>query len=292
MILKTRTMLTVGVVLFLCFLFWQPAKAMEGARQGLILWYQVVLPSQFPFIACVNILLQIQSFSHISPHVFNFLSGMISGYPVGSMTAAKLFQEGRLNQKRLTLQAALCNMAGPLFVIGTVGVGLLQNALYGYMLLLIHWACAGSMSIFCALRNKEKSKAAGRQKKVRATSRPRLPIGAVLGDAVGGAAEVMLKVAGFITIFSVILQWIPGWIGAPLEMTNGLRLAAYSTLPMKWKLSACSFLINFSGICVILQSLGAAEEAPIAAGWYLLIKLLQGSVSAIVTLGICQILGM
>lgn len=292
---KKRIMLVTGVILFLVFLMLQPAKAMQGVRQGLLLWYQVVLPSQFPFVTCIHLLLQLQNFSHLPPRLFTFISGMISGYPVGSMTAAQLFEKKQIPQNQLTALAAFCNMAGPLFVIGTLGVGLLQNVTYGYMLLFIQWSVSASLSwLFTHRRTKLQGKRypAERENRTMQAALPQPGIGRLLGDAVGSAAELMLKIAGFIALFSVILQWVPGYLGGLLEMTNGLQLMAASRLSIKWKLTGCSFILNFSGICVILQSLSAAEKAPVAAGRYMGLKILQGSMAAAVTLAICQILGM
>ncbi|MCI8633040.1 MAG: hypothetical protein HFE64_06135 [Lachnospiraceae bacterium] len=294
-IIKKRIMLIAGVILFLVFLMLQPAKAMEGVKQGLVLWYQVVLPSQLPFVVCINLLLQLQNFFCMPPRIFTFISGMISGYPVGSMTAAQLFQQKQIPRDEVTALAALCNMAGPLFVIGTLGVGLLENVYYGYMLLLIQWAGAAVLTLLFTHRRfriQNKRHPAKRENQTLPAALPQAGLGRLLGDAVGNAAELMLKVAGFIALFSVMLQWIPGYLGSFLEMTNGLRLIAVAKLPIKWKLTACSFLLNFSGLCVILQSLSAAEKAPVAAGRYVMLKILQGGTAAAMTLVICQILGM
>lgn len=260
---------------------------MLGAQKGLLLWYQVVLPSQFPFVAGVSLLLQLQSFSRLPPALVCFTSGLISGYPVGAMTAGKLCENGSLSPQKVTALAAFSNMAGPLFVVGTVGVGLLENSSWGYLLLLVHWVSAASLLLFSAPRKM----AAGRERMAQPAALKRKPIGQMLGDAVGDTAELMLKVGGFITLFSVILQWTPGYAGCLLEMTNGLKLIAGTDLMLRWKLVLCSFLIGFSGVCVLLQSLTAVGRAPVRPGLFLGCKLAQGIWAAVLMWGFCQILG-
>ena len=276
-------MFTVMVVLFLCVLVCQPEKAMEGARAGLLLWYQVVLPAQLPFVLGVKLLLKSCDFRQIPAAVLCLLTGMISGYPVGALSAAQLYQQGRISKRNLTALAAAANMAGPLFVIGTVGTGLLCNSRYGYWLLAVHWISAFSMAAFPAWREGRMRR--GEAAVVYAASR-----GSVLSrlsETVGETAELMLKVGVYIVLFSVVRQWLGGAVGALLEITGGIGwLASQGTEPMK--LIGCSFLINFSGGCVLLQSLGAMEGTPVSAMGFLGCKVLQGMIGAGLMLGFCQ----
>lgn len=283
-----RTMLACGVVLFLCLLFVSPGRAMKGAEKGLLLWYQIVLPSQLPFVAGVKLLLKLQSFQAGPPVLMNFLIGLVSGYPVGTMTTAHFYRTGRISPRSLTPLAAFTNMAGPLFVVGTVGAGLLGDARWGYYLLMVHWVSAGLLVLFPALRERH----AGRARVTGALAVERSSIGRLMGDAVGETAELMLKVGGFIVLFSVLRQWVGGPVGAVLEMTGGIRWVVQQGWSLKWTLTVCSFLINFSGVCILMQSLGCAEGVPVSTAGFLGSKLGQGLLAAALMLGICQFLGM
>ena len=54
----------VPAVLLALLMLLFPQIAMMGAREGLLLWFQNVLPAQFPFMVCILFLLK---------------SGMVSG---------------------------------------------------------------------------------------------------------------------------------------------------------------------------------------------------------------------
>ena len=95
-------------------------------------------------------------------------------------------------------------------MVGTVGLGLLSESRLGYLLLSIQWLCAALLVLPGGRKHKPKQ----------APSAVSQPLGQMLGDAVGAAAQLMLTIAGFIVLFSVILQWIPSWIGALLEMNT------------------------------------------------------------------------
>ncbi len=281
-------MFKIVVILFLCLLFCQPQKGMDGVREGLLLWYNVVLPSQLPFIMGVRLLLKTALVKKMPPSLMGFVFGLTAGYPAGSMTTAQLYKQGCISRKNLTPLAAFSNMAGPLFVVGTVGIGLLGSARWGYILLVVHWISAAAFAIFPALRESRAQR--GRSPDIAAFQK--VPIGRLMGDAVGETAELMLKVGGFIVLFSVLRQWVGGVAGALMEMSGGVQWLSRQNWGLKWKLAGCSFLINFSGVCIILQSLGAVGDAPVSAEGFIGYKLLQGVVATGIMLGICQFLRM
>ena len=287
------------VFLFLCLIFLQPERGINGTKEGLLLWYQAVLPAQLPFVMGVQLLLRMISLDKMSPILLNFVAGLIAGYPTGSMTTAKLYKEGRIAESDLTLMAAFSNMAGPLFVIGTVGTILLENIWLGYILLMVHWTSAVVLIIVSVWREKKRKRGKIVSKSKRKESKKQIlekricenqTIGGLLADAAGETAQLMLKIACFIVMFSVLKQWAGGVIGALLEMSGGIQWLVGQEIDIKWKLVGCSFLINFSGCCVILQSLGTVGDVPVSAFGFMCLKIIQGILAAVIMLVICQIL--
>lgn len=282
-VVSESIMFTVMVVLFLCLLVYQPEKAMEGAKMGLLLWYQVVLPAQLPFVLGVKLLFKSCSFGKIPASLLCLLTGMISGYPVGALSTAQLYRQGHISKQNLTRLAAASNMAGPLFVIGTVGTGLLNNVRYGYYLLVVHWMSALSMAAFPAWRERR----ARRERRTAAAAFQSSTIVDRLGETVSESAELMLKVGIYIVLFSVIRQWVGGPMGALLEITGGIGWIAKKENIML-VLTGSSFLINYSGGCVLLQSLGAMGDAPVSPMGFLAYKAFQGFLGAGLMVVFCQ----
>jgi hypothetical protein len=178
-----------------------------------------------------------------------------------------LYQQGRISKRNLTGLAAAANMAGPLFVIGTVGTGLLHNTRYGYYLLAIHWVSAFIMGAVPAWRE-------GRAQRERKTADFVFLKGSIMGrigETVSETAELMLKVCVYIVLFSVVRQWIDGPLGALLEVTGGIEWVT-GKADIVMVLVGCSFLINFSGGCVLMQSLGAMEGTPVSVMAFIYIK--------------------
>ncbi|MFR3482831.1 MAG: hypothetical protein ACLTXL_04710 [Clostridia bacterium] len=51
--------LRLGAVFFLTVLLVYPQTVFEGAREGLLLWFNTVFPAQFPFFVCISLLIEL-----------------------------------------------------------------------------------------------------------------------------------------------------------------------------------------------------------------------------------------
>lgn len=69
---------------------------------------------------------------------FAFLMGIISGYPTGAKIVSNLKEKKICNTEECERLIAFTNNSGPLFIVGTVGSGLLGNSKIGFLLLFTH----------------------------------------------------------------------------------------------------------------------------------------------------------
>ena len=67
-----------------------------------------------------------------------FILGIVSGYPLGAVTAGQLYESNYLTKTEAERLCAFCNNSGPLFIIGSVGAAIYGNAGIGIMLYLFH----------------------------------------------------------------------------------------------------------------------------------------------------------
>ena len=130
-----------------------PKIVINSAREGLDAWARNVLPSLFPFAIlssaitmlyaggkCGKFLRMLSGFLKISPYVLKcILIGAISGYPIGAMTVNQAYKNGEIEADRLSLYAGMASLCSPMFLIATVGEGMLSNVYLGVMLLVIHY---------------------------------------------------------------------------------------------------------------------------------------------------------
>ena len=106
---KFSALLTI-LFFFLILLF--PKECVAGASKGLVLWFDVVLPTLLPFFILSNLLLATRAVDLISRvtspvfcrlfHVSNYgsfvvLTGFLCGYPMGSKLASDLLREQKIS---------------------------------------------------------------------------------------------------------------------------------------------------------------------------------------------------
>jgi len=279
-----------------------PREVLDAAKDGLMLWFDNVLPALLPFIAAVNILSALGFVKLVSQWAgpfmgyvfklpgaggFALITGLISGYPMGAKTVAEIWREGNITTKEAQRLLAFCNNAGPLFIVGVVGVGMLSSAAAGYALWAGHIAAALVVGILTRGRGDKKYKDIHGYILGRDTP----SIGKVLGEAVKNAMDALVLVGGLIIFFSVVVRVVTiflghlpfiGLLAGAIEVTNGVRMLADGTLsPVK--LAAIGGIIAFGGFSVHAQALHFTEDTGIRAGVYLFHKALNGVIAAGVT---------
>ena len=94
-----------SVILLFFIMLSFPQEVFDGASEGLLLWFQIVLPTLLPFIIISNILIQTNSISMLSrifgpafqkifristDGSFVVLAGFLCGYPMGAKVTSDL----------------------------------------------------------------------------------------------------------------------------------------------------------------------------------------------------------
>ena len=121
-----------------------PSVSAAGVKKGLLICASSAVPSLYPF--CVLSAFFVRSglcgylgkFLEKPVQVLFALPGsagaaacmsFVAGYPVGAGMTAALFSDGRISQSDAQRMTLFCVNAGPAFVIGGVGAGMLGSCL-------------------------------------------------------------------------------------------------------------------------------------------------------------------
>lgn len=129
-----KSILPVIPVLILIFLLMHPAQSFEGAKSGLLLWFNVVLPTLLPFMLCSSLLvawggvpLITRPFSplfrllHLSDGgSYALMAGLLCGYPMGAKTTADFLREGKITANEGKRLLAIAGCPSPMFVAGYI----------------------------------------------------------------------------------------------------------------------------------------------------------------------------
>ncbi|MCL2200297.1 MAG: hypothetical protein FWB80_15410 [Defluviitaleaceae bacterium] len=290
------------LVMFNIFLLIFPQNVLAAARDGLLLWFNNVLPSLLPFMIVTNMLVMLgfaellarflapfmrRFFNLPGAAGFGLVTGLTSGYPMGAKTVSDLYREKQLNTRQAQHLLAFCNNAGPLFILGAVGVGMFNSTRIGYILWISH--VLGAFAVGFLLKPKDDSMYAREEKRENSLSNAH-SIGKMLGEAVRNSMDSITVIGGLIIFFSVVISvfdvlGLPsdtvfgGVVGGLVEVTSGARRIATLT-PSVITLAAAAFVVAFGGFSVHAQTFHFVAGTGIRVRGYLLAKLLHGVIAA------------
>ncbi len=154
-----------GLLLLLILMLSFPVASLEGAKSGLMLWFETVLPALLPFMILSGLLIRLRVTRAVSVFLYPVLGhlfpiskegcypifiGFLSGIPVGAKTTADMFEQQLISKKEAQFLCALCNNASPMFIISYIAASKLKRPDLGIMLLIVLFASSAisSLSIY------------------------------------------------------------------------------------------------------------------------------------------------
>jgi len=223
--------------------------------------------------------------------------GALGGYPMGARTVATLYQQGFCSRENAERALFFCNNAGPAFLIGVIGSGLLGRTDIGWKLYGIHLFASLLLGFFQA-----RNKGAVKTNCLSACSVMKQTDITLFLQSVTASLTTFLNVCAFVLIFAVLscllqqlplwslLQRLPGggtlWYGmlsGILELTAGVSALTQSYLSMSILLPAVSFLCGWGGWSIHFQAISILQETNLSFMHYLKGKLLHGLLAALLT---------
>ena len=311
-----------GASLFLAggLLFLFPAQSAQGARAGVELCLNLLIPALFPFFVLSSLFISTglaqacsqplegimrRMFGVSGPGAAAFCLGLIGGYPAGARAVAQLTEQMTCSQKEAQRLSLFCNNCGPAFFLGAVGVGVFQCKNAGFLLLGANLLAALFLGFLANLLfGNVDEQALPTSPKVK-----RISFLEVFPDCVRSAFSATLGVCAYVILFSVVatladctglLPTIGNFVGQLLPCSDGALLgrslcigfleistgtaALQGTESISLALPLAAFLLGWGGLSVHCQSLPFWRQAGVPTGPYLKAKLLQGLLSAGFTL--------
>lgn len=318
---KISTFLTASAsVCGLLLLILIPHEGLAGARDGLTLCADVVIPSLFPFLALCAFVINTglaekagRIFERLTQSLFRLPGcaapvlalGLLGGYPVGAKAVAALKNKGALTKSEGDRLLCFCINSSPAFIIGAVGSGMLRSANAGMLLYAAHIAASLMLGLIMGLFvGREKIKKARLREPVRG-----LPVSESFVRAVTDSATSMLYICAFVVLFSCLTRlftavglfgnlagFIQNILPSPasgasfyertliglMEVTNGCAgAAALRGLPAILLISG---LLSFSSISVQFQVMAAIGGSGLSAKKFVMTRVLHILFSVLITL--------
>lgn len=304
--------LLIPVLLMFSCLFIFPADCAAGAKDGLLLWFNTMIPAVFPFILLTNMLRRfggIRLFSRLfgkiiarlfscsSGGAYAAIVGFLCGYPMGAKAVYDSFKSGVVTKDEARCLLSFCNNPSPMFVINFVLFSCLGQPdliLPFFIIIYISTWLNARFWYIAKYRHLIKKNNKAAERKI-----PPPPVAAVSSDMNGpitDALALIQKIGVYIIIFSILCRLIlkipmPKTCGADFlkimligltEQTTGLAALQTLAAPNILKITAAAVFICFGGFAAAAQAVGIIRSS-LPAGDYLLCKLSHGLLAGIMT---------
>lgn len=278
------------LTLILIILF--PKESASGAKKGIEISINTLLPTLFPFMF-LSIFL---STTGLSEKIFYYPSLVLSkilkkdalyfslfficilgGYLSAAKCISQYYKKGIITRKSAETLVCCYTNAGPSFLISAIGIGMFFSISFG-IVLYISSVCA-SITMFLIYN-----------KKIEALKHNTISTRTYYSECFVGSVKstcsTIAIICSCVILFSVLLAFYPQKIGGTmigiLEVTSGVIIISKS-LSLKSVLTT-AFITGFSGLCIITQIISIFSEAGLSSKKFVLTRFIYAPLMTIYAL--------
>ncbi len=287
-----RLLSVAALILLLRF----PSTAFEGARNGLVLWGSVVVPTLLPFMICSNVIVTLnairllifpvrrilhQFFCLSDAGSYTLVSGLLCGYPMGARTCSDFMDNNRISEKEGKYLLAICNHPSPMFLLG-YAAGALPPSVPVWLLLTSVYLPIIPLSI--AARSYYGISEPARSLPVNKEFKKSFD------ESLMDSCEVMVKIGGYIMLFSILALYITKLpINVPqykavilgiVEITTGIKAISQAFSEISGGLWI-GVVTAFGGLSGIFQTKSVIKNAGLSIRHYVTWKVLHSLLTII-----------
>lgn len=304
-----RISIILSILALLIFMMIFPNASLAASKRGLMLWFEVLIPSLLPFIILSGFLIKtniIQQLLGIFPRFWKIVFGVSShgayalilglfcGYPMGAKLTADLYDSGCISRSEADYLLTFSNNASPTFISTYILLETLQmQSLMVPTFVILYLSNYLCSLIFRVYYNRFviATEAYVNKKEI---STP-IPLMELIDTSIMNGFESMAKLGGYVILFSILagltlkltflgqnLRYI--FLGM-LEITNGIQYIASAPWSFPWKYTMIMAVTAFGGFSSIAQTKCMIRNANLSIKNYVTAKLLNGCI----TIALCQL---
>ncbi len=231
-------------------------------------------------------------FNVASIGAYPFILGLFSGYPVGARIVSNLRQENKISKSDGEKLLVFTNNAGPIFILGTIGIGMYGSSKIGFLLYFVHIISSITIGIIFGRLYKNMYRDSASSVYMDFST-----FGEIVSNSIRKAFYTLSTVCGFVILFSLVISmvqasgvlnfinniWIQDFILGLIEITSGINLiSGIESTNLLVKLLFTSFLLGTGGISVLLQVWSVIADSDLSIKPYFIAKILNGVLSSII----------
>lgn len=288
-------------VFFLIVLLFFPSAALAGSRYGLSLWLTELVPVLLPFFIAIRL------FQFCVPQLANrrpfLLCGLLCGYPGGAAITVSQYKNGLLARSKAYFYLGFANNPSPMFTMAFCGQSILSlSVIQSACLLALNIGASFLGSFLCSLFMRRFPKD---------NTYPPEPISItshagqkssfssrVLDDIILNSFETLIKIGGYVMIFSILGQLFHSFFhqsaaaaagSGILEISSGASYLKNAPLSLYAKKVLMSGILAFGGLSAAFQTNSILADSELSLFPYLLIKAVNSLCAVLLSLFLFRI---
>ena len=234
--ISIRFLISVATITLMLILLIFPKASITGAEKGILLWFNVIVPTLLPFIIVSNLIINLKLTTYIARVFYPVLHklfavtkngcyviiiGLLTGFPVGAKACSDLVKSNMLSKEEGQYLLTFCNNASPMFIISyisilTLGLTGLQYHILGIVYLgalltallyrIVHRINNKSFNTPYDSNTTERItlKAADIPNRTSTLNQPKRITFSIIDNAIMDGFDVITKVGGYIVLFSIL----------------------------------------------------------------------------------------
>ena len=301
------------ILIFIVYILFFPQDAVTAAADGLVLWYERVLPSLLPFAILSNILIYSGFTGYLVKLLypllrlilpasrngsFVLLSGFLFGFPMGSKNCAEMLKCGQLEYQEAEILFMVTNNISPVFISSYILCQELHMPSLiplSYLVIFLPPLIAGRLLFFFTEKKQSVSNHSTTYKKPASGSQINFKI---IDAGIMNGFETLTRLGGYIMLFSMIaslLQKLPIphiltlILTGMVEITNGIAMLPDSGLPKSTQYVLAVVYTAFGGLSGIAQTSSMIRDTPLSIKRYCIAKLLLAACCGLLACLVSQI---
>ncbi len=290
-----HSLYAVCAFLFLFIMLLFPAETLQGTSSGLLLWFQIVMPSLLPFLTMTNLLIRTNAISHINRliepftrHLFRIspngsfaiIAGFFCGYPIGAKVTSDLVKQKKITVNEGNYLLSFCNNSSPAFITSYIVLQQFKDPSLLVPSILILFLSP----VLCSFLFRKYYKIAPALTNAPASGHMHFHF-QLLDDSIMNAFETITKIGGYIILFSILFtlgkrtslsMFLP-----LLELTNGIAYIASVSQNFTYTYVSIMALTSFGGLCAIAQTSSVLQGSKLSMLSYTIEKLITALVTSL-----------
>ncbi len=323
----SKILLSLLIIIILIGILSDPELSLQSATSGLSLWSNIVIPSLLPFFIISELLIALGFVNFIGKLLqpimkplfnvpgegaFPLTMSILSGYPVGAKLTSRLREKNLVTKEEGTRLICFTSTSGPLFMLGAVSIGMLNDPTIAPIIILPHYISILVLGLIFKFYKPYKIKNKKTKDNVfeeiqdsfNTWINTNKSMGSMITESIKESTDTILLIGGLLVFYSVLIEIIfsfslfnriiyflssqisldpnviKGLISGFFEVTTGCKNIVITDISYIGKILILNFLIGWGGLSVHSQAISFINKTDIDSKLYLLSKLFHGILSA------------